>query len=136
MTLQKYRKEDDAKIRELNLQIEKLTVEVGRKQQELDKEITSTQSTQIELDKTAEEFKKEHDERHKLFEKWQDVTTVIARRDEDILRIGEQVGEVLDLVANNQELLDEKKRQLEDQKRLNKSFFLHELGINQECHLG
>lgn len=33
VTLQKYRKEDDAKIRQLNLQIEKLTVEVGRKQQ-------------------------------------------------------------------------------------------------------
>ena len=47
VTLQKYRKEDDAKIRELNLQIEKLTIETGRKQQELDKEITSTQSTQI-----------------------------------------------------------------------------------------
>jgi hypothetical protein len=30
------------------------------------------------------------------------------------------VGEVLDLIANNKELLDEKKRQLEDQKRLNK----------------
>jgi len=47
VTLQKYRKEDDTKIRELNLQIEKLTIEVGRKQQELDKEITSTQATQI-----------------------------------------------------------------------------------------
>ena len=58
MILQKYRKEDDAKIRELNLQIEKLTLEVSRKQQELDKEITATQTSQIELDKTAEEFKK------------------------------------------------------------------------------
>ena len=78
----------------------------------MEKEITSTQASQIELDKTAEEFKKEHDERHKLFEKWQDVTKTIARRDEDILRIGEEVGEVLDLIANNKELLDEKKRQL------------------------
>lgn len=120
VTLQKYRKEDDTKIRELNLQIEKLTIEVGRKQQELEKEITSTQASQIELDKTAEEFKKEHDERHKLFEKWQDVTKTIARRDEDILRIGEEVGEVLDLIANNKELLDERKRQLDDQKKLNK----------------
>jgi len=45
--LQKYRKEDDAKIRELNLQIEKLTLEVSRKQQELEREITSTQASQI-----------------------------------------------------------------------------------------
>lgn len=35
MTLQKYHKEDSAKIEELNLQIEKLTVEVGRKQTDL-----------------------------------------------------------------------------------------------------
>jgi hypothetical protein len=35
--LQKYRKEDDAKIRELNLQIEKLTIEVGRKQSDLER---------------------------------------------------------------------------------------------------
>ena len=41
-----------------------------------------------------------------MFEKWQDVTTVIARRDEDILKIGEEVGEVLDLITSNQELLD------------------------------
>lgn len=45
--MQKYRKEDDAKIRELNLQIEKLTLEVSRKQQELEREITSTQASQI-----------------------------------------------------------------------------------------
>ena len=30
------------------------------------------------------------------------------------------MGEVLDVIANNQELLDEKKRQLDNQKRLNK----------------
>jgi hypothetical protein len=36
------------------------------------------------------------------------------------MRIGEEVGEVLDLIGNNKELLDEKKRNLEDQKRLNK----------------
>ena len=41
-----------------------------------------------------------------MFEKWQDVTKVIARRDEDILKIGEEVGEVMDVIANNQELLD------------------------------
>ena len=49
----------------------------------------------------VEEFKKEHDDRHKLFEKWQDVTKVIARRDQDILKIGEEVGQILDLIAKN-----------------------------------
>jgi len=30
------------------------------------------------------------------------------------------VGEVLDIINNNKEILDEKKKQLDDQKRLNK----------------
>jgi coiled-coil domain-containing protein 39 len=57
LTMEKYKLTDEAKIKELNLQIEKLTVETTRKQTELDKEITETQTAQIELDKTAEEFR-------------------------------------------------------------------------------
>ena len=34
------------------------------KAQELEKEVTETQAAQIELDKTAEEFKRLHAERH------------------------------------------------------------------------
>ena len=67
LTMEKYKRGDEAKIKELNLQIEKLTVEVSRRQNELDREITETQTAQIELDKTAEEFRRQHDERHKLF---------------------------------------------------------------------
>lgn len=40
--MEKYRRGDEAKIKELNLQIEKLTVEVTRKQNELEQEITET----------------------------------------------------------------------------------------------
>jgi hypothetical protein len=66
--MEKYKLTDEAKIKELNLQIEKLTVETTRKQTDLEREITETQTAQIELDKTAEEFRQQHDERHKLFE--------------------------------------------------------------------
>ena len=71
-------------------------MEVNRKQTDLDREITVTQTAQIELDKTSEEFKKEHDERHKLFEKWQDVTKIIAKRDQDINKIGENFADLID----------------------------------------
>ena len=56
--MEKYKLADDAKTKELNLQIEKLTIDVTKKQSELDKEITETQTAQIELDKTAEEFRR------------------------------------------------------------------------------
>lgn len=66
LTMEKYKRGDEAKIKELNLQIEKLTVGVSKKQNELDKEITETQTAQIELDKTAEEFRQKHEERHRV----------------------------------------------------------------------
>ena len=62
--MEKYRRADEAKIKELTLNIEKLTVEVAKKATELEKEVTETQAAQIELDKTAEEFKRLHAERH------------------------------------------------------------------------
>lgn len=67
LTLEKYKRSDDAKIKELTLQIEKLTIEVARKARELEQEVTETQAAQIELDKTAEEFKRMHAERHQIF---------------------------------------------------------------------
>lgn len=42
LTLEKYRRADEAKIKELTLNIEKLTIEVARKATELEKEVTET----------------------------------------------------------------------------------------------
>jgi chromosome segregation ATPase len=42
LTLEKYRRADEAKIKELTLNIEKLTVEVANKSKELAKEVTET----------------------------------------------------------------------------------------------
>jgi hypothetical protein len=38
--------------------LEKLTIEKNKKEVELEKEVTQTQALQIEIDKTAAEFKK------------------------------------------------------------------------------
>ena len=53
MALQKYTQADEAKIKDITLQI-KLTTLVSDKKKDLDNEVTETQSKQIELDKTAE----------------------------------------------------------------------------------
>ena len=70
LIMEKYKRADEAKIKDLNLLIEKLTIEVSDCQRALNTEITETQAKQIELDKNAEEFKRHHDERHKLFLQW------------------------------------------------------------------
>jgi hypothetical protein len=72
------------------------------------------------LDKTAEEFRREHDERHKLFEKWQDVTKNIAKRNEDINNMGENFAAVKIEISCNEEVLSDKKRQLREQAKTNK----------------
>ena len=55
-----------------------------------------------------------------MFEKWQDVTRTIAKRDEDILTIGERTEKVMEQVDELREELEERKRQLNDQFKLNK----------------
>ena len=110
LTLEKYRRADEAKIKELTLNIEKLTIEVARKSKELEQEVTETQASQIELDKTAEEFKRMHSERHQLYLQWQDTVENSRKRDELINETGEQYG-------SSKEFLDKKKADLEDHKK-------------------
>lgn len=109
LTLEKYRRADEAKIKELTLQIEKLTVEVARKANELEREVTETQAAQIELDKTAEEFKRLHSERHQLYLQWQETVENSRKRDELINETGEDY-------ARAKDYLDKKKADLEDHK--------------------
>jgi hypothetical protein len=59
--MEKYKRADDARIKELTLHIEKLTKRVNRKKAELENEVTETQAAQIQLDKTAEDFRKLHE---------------------------------------------------------------------------
>ncbi|KAL4481667.1 hypothetical protein ABPG74_007756 [Tetrahymena malaccensis] len=120
LTLEKYKRADEVKIKELNLAIEKLTAEVGKKQNELEREITETQAAQIELDKTAEEFKRQHEERHKLFLQWQEVTEIISKRDLAIREEGENFARIKIEIKSNKDALEERKRILKEAKEENK----------------
>ena len=60
LALEKYKRADEARVKELNLHIEKLTSKVNRKKNELEVEVTETQAAQIQLDKTAEDFRQLH----------------------------------------------------------------------------
>eukprot|EP01012_Entosiphon_sulcatum_P050738 TRINITY_DN69648_c0_g1_i1.p1 TRINITY_DN69648_c0_g1~~TRINITY_DN69648_c0_g1_i1.p1 ORF type:complete len:868 (+),score=296.52 TRINITY_DN69648_c0_g1_i1:132-2735(+) len=93
MALQKYHRADEAKIKELNLQIEKLSRQLLDKKKELDKEITETQAAQIELDKTAEDFKNLHRERQELIKQWEETIQAMHSRDEYIKAAGERFAE-------------------------------------------
>ena len=61
--LDKYTKQDDSKVKELNLAVENITKRVVAATRSLEEEVTETQSVQIQLDKTAEDFKQLHTDR-------------------------------------------------------------------------
>ena len=116
LTLEKYRRADEAKIKELTLQIEKLTIEVARKANELEKEVTETQAAQIELDKTAEEFKRLHSERHSLYLQWQETVENSRKRDELINETGEDYARAKDYLDKKQGDLEDHKQKLQREK--------------------
>lgn len=124
LALEKYRRQDEIKVKELNLEIERLTTMLTRKQNALDQEITETQAAQIELDKTAEEFKKHHEERHKLYQQWEDALQTISRREETINLEADKYAQIKMEIENSKNLLNEKKDFLDSLKNENKGIEL------------
>merc|ERR1712190_179137 len=84
LALEKYRRADDSKVRELTLAIEKLTVENAARRKELADQVTETQAKQIEMDKTAELFQQLHDDRRKLISQWEEAVKSMRTRDSQL----------------------------------------------------
>ena len=84
LSLEKYKRGDELKIKELMLQIERLTIEVNRKSHELEKEVTETQAAQIEMEKTTEELKQLQIERQDLLDKLLKTEEQIKVRHEEL----------------------------------------------------
>ena len=63
LVIQRYKKDDEGGIRATLPEIEKATAVVEGKKAELEQEVTATHALQIELDVTAEQFRKLHEER-------------------------------------------------------------------------
>ena len=76
-------------LQELNLKLDKLTKESNLKRQALDNEVIDTQTTQVELEKTSDEFRKAHQERQQLISQWENTIDQMKRRDEDINNLNE-----------------------------------------------
>ena len=68
----------------MSLQIEKLTKRDLGARAAVEAEATETSSRQIELDRTAEEFRGLHAERQQLVKQWRDAIDASARRDREI----------------------------------------------------
>ena len=71
-------------MKELSLKMERLHEEMTKKRKILDNEVVETMAVQIELDKTAEDFRKAHLEREELINQWEKTIYQMKRRDENM----------------------------------------------------
>lgn len=86
LILEKYRRADESRIKELSLKLENLTQLSVEKRAELDNQKTESQSKQVEIRRVTEQFKMEHEERMKLVIQWQSTVQAMKDRDGEINR--------------------------------------------------
>lgn len=115
MTLSKYTRQDEGKIKELTLRMEKLTEDVRLKKRQLDNEMTNTLTAQIELDKTAEDFRKAHSDRQELIQQWEHTIEQMQRRDKEMDILAAQLARVKIEVRKHEEAIREKQQFLDNE---------------------
>merc|ERR1719163_907839 len=120
LAMEKYTRADEAKIKELTLQLEKITVACHAAKEDLEVEVTETQAKQIELDKTADEFRALHRERQQLVSQWQESLESMKRRDVEIGLAGEKYAEAMQVLNEKQATLQDNVDMLEMQEKDNK----------------
>mmetsp|Transcript_108325 Transcript_108325/g.258499 ORF Transcript_108325/g.258499 Transcript_108325/m.258499 type:complete len:884 (+) Transcript_108325:74-2725(+) len=114
LTLEKYKRADDSKVRELTLTVEKLTVENSNRRKELDDLVTDTQAKQIEMDKTAELFRQLHDDRKRIIEQWEESVKSMKSRDSQLERLGEEYAANMTRKKTKEDKMKERKQFFED----------------------
>lgn len=82
--IEKYATSDNAHIRDVQMNIEKIQKELSKRKGELEQEVTNTQSLQIELDKTSDDFLAIQKRRHDLLKRFEDLVNTMKDRDEQI----------------------------------------------------
>ncbi|XP_041120137.1 coiled-coil domain-containing protein 39 isoform X2 [Polyodon spathula] len=122
MAIVKYAKQDEGKIRELTLRIEKMTVEANQKRKILDNEMTETILSQIELDKIAEDFRKAHIERQDLIHQWENTIEQMQKRDEEMDQCSLLIAKVKQEIREREMVIKEKFNFLQSEVENNKEY--------------
>lgn len=100
-----------------------LWVGIPPAQAKLESETTETQARQIELDRTAEEFRSLHAERQRLVRQWQDTIEAMHRRDVTIQELATQYAEEKRKQAERVENLQQQREQLKVRERPSLQFY-------------
>ncbi|MEW5311178.1 MAG: hypothetical protein WDW38_002914 [Sanguina aurantia] len=118
--LAKYRNQDDSKMRELALALEKTNKAVVSRRGELETEVVETQAAQTQLDKAAEDFRKLHGERQELIRQWDEAMDAMKQRDGAILVASETFASRKQDLRERQSEVDAQARFLDNEGANNK----------------
>ncbi|KAM9544081.1 coiled-coil domain-containing protein 39 isoform 2-T2 [Guaruba guarouba] len=108
ITIQKYAQKDEGKLGALTLQVDKLTMQANQKRKALDNELTETTTAQIELDKTAEDFRRVHQERQEVIRQWENAIQQMQKRDQQIDHCALLIAEIKQEIRKKEMVLKEK----------------------------
>ncbi|XP_026710623.1 coiled-coil domain-containing protein 39 isoform X2 [Athene cunicularia] len=108
IAIQKYAQQDEGKLGALTLQVEKLTMQANQKRKALDHELTETITAQIELDKTAEDFRRVHEERQEVIRQWENAIQQMQKRDQQIDHCALLITEIKQEIRKKEIVLEEK----------------------------
>ncbi|KAM4659956.1 coiled-coil domain-containing protein 39 [Amazona ochrocephala] len=108
VTIQKYAQKDEGKLGALTLQVDKLTMQANQKRKALDNELTETITAQVKLDKTAEDFRRVHQERQEVIRQWENAIQQMQKRDQQIDHCALLIAEIKQEIRKKEMVLKEK----------------------------
>uniref|UniRef100_A0A3B3SYL8 Coiled-coil domain-containing protein 39 n=2 Tax=Paramormyrops kingsleyae TaxID=1676925 RepID=A0A3B3SYL8_9TELE len=115
MAIVKYAQQDESRVRELTVRMEKMTIEASQKRRALDNELTETITAQIGLDSTAESFRHAHAERQELIRQWESTIEQMRRRDREMEQCTLLLAQVNQEVREKEATIKEKKNFLDSE---------------------
>lgn len=122
IAIESYERADESRVKELSLSLERLTTALAERKRELERETTETQAKQIELDKSAEEFRQLHRERQQLVRQWKDALDTVQSRDQEIADAGNKYAGAQEAYRGKKDALAEQGRQLQQMRDENAEF--------------
>ncbi|XP_071422314.1 coiled-coil domain-containing protein 39 isoform X2 [Pithys albifrons albifrons] len=108
LAIQKYAQQDEGKLRALEFQVEKLTMQANQKRRALDNELTETLTAQMELDRAAEDFRRVHQERQEVIRQWENAIQQMQKRDQQIDHCALLIAEIKQEIRKKEIVLKEK----------------------------
>ncbi|KAM9501885.1 coiled-coil domain-containing protein 39 isoform 1-T2 [Clarias gariepinus] len=122
MAIVKYAQQDESRIRELTLGMEKLSLEANQKKKALENEVTETIMAQVALEKTVEMVQQAYVERQELISQWENSIEQMMKKDQDLQQCALLLAETNQAIHEHKALINEKQ-----------NFLANEIENNKDC---